>query len=136
MIVRLAIRYLYRSLPKGYYLAQITKLLVLHLGSSTQGLNNTPVIEFAKWQLLHWFTGRWNGKKFGGSGSGVRSESQVKVLVREEVLQRARRKCWNQLTPPLLLIGSNFLQSPSEYRTWKPETFENRTFLISGFQIV
>ena len=29
-------RYLYHSLPKGYYLAQITELLGLHLGSSTQ----------------------------------------------------------------------------------------------------
>ena len=36
MIVRLAITYLYHSLPKGYYLAQITELLGLHLGSSTQ----------------------------------------------------------------------------------------------------
>ena len=35
MLVRLAIRYLYRSLPKGCYLAQITELLGLHLGSST-----------------------------------------------------------------------------------------------------
>ena len=40
MIVRLAIRYLYHSLPKGYYLAQITKLLGLHLGSSTQSARN------------------------------------------------------------------------------------------------
>ena len=36
MIVRLAIRYLYRSLPNGYYIAHITELLGLHLGSSTQ----------------------------------------------------------------------------------------------------
>ena len=34
MLVRLALRYLYRSLPKGCYLAQITKLLGLHLGNS------------------------------------------------------------------------------------------------------
>ena len=38
MIVRLVIRYLYRSLPKGYYLAQITELLGLHLSSSTPSL--------------------------------------------------------------------------------------------------
>ena len=36
MIVRLAIRYLCRSLPKGYYLTQITEILGFHLGSLKQ----------------------------------------------------------------------------------------------------
>ena len=50
MLVRLNTKYLYRSLPEGYSLAQITKLLGLHLGSSTQISSEKIEDEFEKGQ--------------------------------------------------------------------------------------
>ena len=52
MIVRLSIRYLYRSLPKGFYLAQITKLLGLHLGSSKQYSQDLDAVTFIELSVI------------------------------------------------------------------------------------